>query len=94
MLKLLKKKFFNISVCYPTHPPPNAIINSSRANNTTISGAQHVGPLAGAQATTAVPQGTLQQTTPQPQALPQMAIPLTQPGKSNNFFSLSETLIN
>ncbi|XP_044597815.1 eukaryotic translation initiation factor 4 gamma 3-like isoform X3 [Cotesia glomerata] len=83
-----------LTFCYPSHPPPNAIINSNRANNTTISGAQHVGPLAGAQATTAVPQGTLQQTTPQPQALPQMAIPLTQPAYAGHNATTANSLSN
>lgn len=54
-----------------------------RANPTAVSGAsQHVGgPLAGTQGTAVVSQATLQQPTQQPQPLPAMGMPLTQPGK-------------
>lgn len=57
-------------------------MNLSRASANAVSGGtQHVsGPLAGAQTTPGVPQGTLQQQTQQPQTIPPMAIALTQPG--------------
>ncbi|XP_057318167.1 eukaryotic translation initiation factor 4 gamma 3-like isoform X3 [Microplitis mediator] len=79
--------------CFPAHPP-NALMNSTRANNNTISGGQHVSPLAGAQATTSVPQGTLQQTTPQPQTLPPMALPLSQPAYPGHNAATANSLNN
>ncbi|XP_034938150.1 eukaryotic translation initiation factor 4 gamma 3-like isoform X2 [Chelonus insularis] len=65
--------------CYPPHHPQNTAMNLSRTNTNTMSGGgQHIGgPLAGAQGTAGVPQGTLQQPSQQPQTIPQMAISLT-----------------
>lgn len=84
--------FFFCLDFYQTHPAPNAALNLNRASANAVSGAgQNVtGPLAGAQGTAGVPQGTLQQATQQPQTITPMAIALTQPG---NIFYYFKTLI-
>ncbi|XP_063978604.1 eukaryotic translation initiation factor 4 gamma 1-like isoform X2 [Diachasmimorpha longicaudata] len=64
---------------YPqTHTPPNSSMNLNRASTNPVSGAgQNVGgPLVGAQGTTGVPQGTLQQQQAPPQPIPPMAMTL------------------
>ncbi|XP_076181960.1 eukaryotic translation initiation factor 4 gamma isoform X3 [Ptiloglossa arizonensis] len=80
---------------WPTGQPANTTLNLSRAGASAVTGgAQHVaGPLAGAQGAPVVPQGTLQQPTPQTQPLPPMGISLSQTGHNGGATSTSNNTI-
>ncbi|XP_066598673.1 eukaryotic translation initiation factor 4 gamma 3-like isoform X2 [Prorops nasuta] len=69
-----------------THGPaaqPNYFYHNSAINlrgtsaNAVSVGAQHGGPLGNAQGATVVPQATIQQSTQQPQSMPQVGMPIT-----------------